>query len=155
MIFFPFACLIIPPLCPHLPFSSLFLEGLSSSFKPCRFAVVNAGLQPTACGNQARARLPRKYKMLLLDSWTCAVSVTLPPCLILLSLISFQAVSAWPVHKEALCCVSATLHICPDATDLSVLPLVPSRLVLAASPAPHPRLAPPAKCTVNSSDPES
>lgn len=60
-------CLNLSLHCPELPFSGGYFS--LASFTPFNFYGVNAGLQPTACGNPGHATLPEN-KMLLLTVWT-------------------------------------------------------------------------------------
>lgn len=140
MIFFLFACLIIPPfvlICPS-PVSSVF-----GGFFPALSSLAGLLLLMQACSQLPAVIRPvlgyPENKMLLLDSWTCAVSVPLP-----LFYTSFRCKQCLrgPSTKKPCAASQRRSDICPDATDLS-------------SPSCHPLARPAAKCTVNSSEPES
>lgn len=127
-----------------------------TTFNPFKVHVVNAGLQPAACGNPGHARLP-KNKMLLLAACLGGEKRFLLPSrlplfksslLLRLCLSDEGTCSSWQRHSLFCADIPASLRRRLHRSSWSLrLPLPPAH---AQTPAPPSSSA--AKCTVNKSD---
>lgn len=128
VIFFLFACLIIPPFVLVCPSPVCFWRVSPPLSSPAGLLLLMQGCSQLPAVIKPVLGYPEN-KMLLLDSWSRALCVTSPPASFLY-LIPFQAVSAsaWPVRKEALCSTSVQMQLIspfsrPFPSCLSCLPL--------------------------------